>query len=399
VYWLAMLVSDRRAVALGAAGLGAVSPFVLEYAQRAQPYVFEMAAVTVAFCAALQAERAERRRGWWLGAAAAASVLSLCLIYAAGFPIGVLCIWIASRKVLPPRWRVAFVASCTAVAAALVPLALAQHRAFPHRSGVEAIAGISWTTVAQVAEAPFDGRVDVPRLLAVAAVVVSVAVLLARPRSPLRARNMLLSVAVGGPVAVFTLSALGGSAFWGHLMLSRYIAFAVPVDLVLIAAAVSELARSNRGVSAVLGGCAALLAVAGLIGSHRPAGFYLDARGVASYIRSHERSADALIAPGDAVVQLPLLYYGLRPDWSGSWQAAEDVRRRADPLWVIYKDPAGLATVADLMTSVRRLVRQLGYEPLDARLYPGLIPLAVVRMSPLAPPAQRGRPDRSATGA
>jgi Dolichyl-phosphate-mannose-protein mannosyltransferase len=392
VYWLSTLVSERRAVGIGAAALAAISPFVLEYAQRAQPYVFEMLAVTVAFCAALQAERAPRRRGWWLSAAAAASMLSLCLIYTAGFAIAVLCVWLASRKTLPARWRVAFVGVCIAAAAALVPLALAQHRAFPHRSGVEAIAGVSWTTVGRVIGAPFDGRVAAPPLLGVLAIFASLAVLVGSGRRALRARGLLLSVAVGGPLTVIVLSALGGSAFWGHLMLSRYVAFAVPMDLVLIAAAMSELWRSRRVVGAALGACVAVVAISGLVASHRAGGFYLDARGVAAYIRSHERRTDALIAPGDAVAQLPLLYYGLRPDWSGSWQAADDLRRRADPLWVIYKEPASAPTVEDLMNSVRPLVRDFGYQPLDGRLFPGVIPLAVVRMSPLKTRAGPHRP-------
>jgi Dolichyl-phosphate-mannose-protein mannosyltransferase len=391
VYWLAMLVSARRAVAIGAAALAALSPFVLEYAQRAQPYVFEMLAVTVAFAAALEAERAPRGRGWWVAAAAGASMLSLSLHYTAGFAVAALCVWIATRRVIPAWWRLAFVCACVAVAGVLVPLALAQHRAFPDRSGVEAVAGVSWTTVGQVIEAPFDGRVAAPPLLGVAVIFVSGAGLVASRRRALRARGLLVAVAVGGPLTMLVLSALGGGAFWGHLMLSRYVAFAVPVDVVLIAVAVSELWRTRRAVGAVLGVGAGVVALGGLIASHRPGGFYLDARGVAAYIRSQEPRADALIAPGDAVAQLPLLYYGLRPDWSGSWQAADDLRRRADPLWVIYMDPASPPTVDELMNSVQPLARKFGYQPLDGRLFPGVIPLVVVRMSPLRAPRAASR--------
>jgi hypothetical protein len=383
VYWLATLVSERRAVALGSAILAALSPFVLEYAQRAQPYVFEMLAVTVAFAAALEAERASRRPGRWLCAAAAASVVALCLHYTAALAIGALCVWIAGRRTLPGWWRGAFVCLCITTVAVLVPLALAQHDAFPHRSGVAATAGVSWTTVAHMIEAPFDGRVNGLRTLGVVSMLAAACVLVVRRRA-LKAQGLLLVVAVGGPLAMFVLSALGGGAFWGHLMLSRYIAFAVPIDLVLLAAAVCELGTIRVGLGALLSACLAFTAVGGLIDSHRTRGFYLDARGVASYMRTQGLGAGALIAPGDAGAQLPLLYYGLRPDWFGSWQAAADLRRLADPLWVIYEVPES-ATADRLIKAIGPSVRRLGYRPLSARLFPGVVPLALVRMSPLRP--------------
>lgn len=383
VYWLAMLVSERRAVALGSATLAALSPFVLEHAQRAQPYVFEMLTVTVAFAAALEADRATRRAGWWLGAAVVASVGALCLNYTAALAIAALCVWIAARRRLPRWWRGAFVGACIATVAALVPLAVAQHDAFPHRSGVAAVAGVSWTTVARMIEAPFDGRVDVLRILGVVSMLAAVCVLLIRQRA-LRAQGLLLALAVGGPLTMLVLSTLGGGAFWGHLMLSRYIAFAVPVDLVLIAAAVCELQTIRLGLGALLAACVAVSTLGGLIDSHRSQGFYLDARGVASYMRTQGLGLGALIAPGEAGVQLPLLYYGLRPDWFGSWQATADLRRMADPLWVIYEVSAS-TTAARLMKAIAPSARKLGYRPLSARLFPGVVPLAVVRMTRVAP--------------
>ncbi len=54
VYWLASLVSANLMVSLGAAALAALSPFVLEYAQRAQGYLFAALLVTVAVCSVLQ---------------------------------------------------------------------------------------------------------------------------------------------------------------------------------------------------------------------------------------------------------------------------------------------------------------------------------------------------------
>ena len=62
VYWLASLLSEHPAFALVAAALCACSPFVLEYAQRAQGYAFVALAVTAAVAAAIQHDRADRRR-------------------------------------------------------------------------------------------------------------------------------------------------------------------------------------------------------------------------------------------------------------------------------------------------------------------------------------------------
>jgi hypothetical protein len=158
------------------------------------------------------------------------------------------------------------------------------------------------------------------------------------------------------------------------------VAFAVPLDLVLIAAAVSELETIRRGLGAVLGACVAATAIGGLIDSHRARGFYLDARGVASYMRAQDLGGGAVIAPGDAGAQLPLLYYGLHADWYGSWQAAAVLRRLANPLWVLYELPT-TTNVDGLVKSIRPLAHMLGYRPLSARVFPGVTPLAVVRMS------------------
>ena len=72
VYWLASLVCRKRATPLFGAALAACSPFVLEFAQRAQGYVFVALAVTVAVAAAIQAERRGGSSRWFAVALIAA---------------------------------------------------------------------------------------------------------------------------------------------------------------------------------------------------------------------------------------------------------------------------------------------------------------------------------------
>jgi hypothetical protein len=147
---------------------------------------------------------------------------------------------------------------------------------------------------------------------------------------------------------------------------------------------VQELELLRRGTGVLLAACVATVAIAGLIDNHRRQGFYVDARGVAAYVRTSDPHTDPVIAPSEAGIQLPLLYYGLRPDWNDSWQAAADLRQRTSPLWVIYKVPATTSAGA-FIKWIGPLVGKLGYRPLSARVFPGVIPLAVVRMIPLTP--------------
>jgi len=108
VYWLCSQLQARRVTGLAAAALTALSPFVLEEAQLAEPYVFAALAVTVAVAAAVRAERETPAASRWLVVALAASVLALCLHYTAALAIAPLCVFVAARSSTPRRWRIAF---------------------------------------------------------------------------------------------------------------------------------------------------------------------------------------------------------------------------------------------------------------------------------------------------
>jgi hypothetical protein len=176
-------------------------------------------------------------------------------------------------------------------------------------------------------------------------------------------------------------------------MLTRYAAFAVPFVVIVIAAAVAELARAARGAGAVfaaaLAAGTALVAAAGVAGSHRAQGFYLDARGVAAYVRANELTGDAVIASSDPAVAVPLVNYGLRPQWSGATAATMLAREHRGRLWVIFELPANGSSAASVLAFVQRIAVPFGYRELRARVFPGIVPLAVVLEAPLAPAARR----------
>ena len=197
VYWLASLVCRRRATPLFAAALAACSPFVFEFAQRAQGYVFVALAVTVAVAAAIQAER----RGGssrWFAVALIAAVVALTLHYTAVLVLAVLCVWIATRPAFTLRARALFVGTCTAVGIALIPLLLRQARVFPTRNGVGASGNVTVMNLLNMLDLPFTGRTQGLRPLGVAVVVgavVAVVVVLKRPRRDSRALMLVTAIA------------------------------------------------------------------------------------------------------------------------------------------------------------------------------------------------------------
>lgn len=375
VYWLASLLSERRAVALGAASLAALSPFVLEYSQLAQGYVFVMLAVTLAVAASLRALGTSRRQGRWLAAGAGAAVLALWLHYTAALVVVPLCAWVATREAFSRRSRYGFVAACAIAAVALVPLILAQHRAIPVRAATFT-AGVNRTNVERVFATPLDGRADSLLVLGVLATVAALLTLAARRQSIVREWRLLVAIAAGVPLALLTLSAFGA-----HLMLTRYAAVAAPFTLVAIAAAV--VGARSRPLGALLGAGALTVAVAGLVASHRQRGFYLDARGMARYVRAHELPGDAVLAsssPGSAV---PLIFYGLRPNFTGTEAANAIVRERRRRLWAIYELSEDVPAASEVLAFARGVLRPLGYDARQARVFPGTAPVAVVLEVPL----------------
>jgi 4-amino-4-deoxy-L-arabinose transferase-like glycosyltransferase len=395
VYWLCSLVSDRFSTRLVAAALTAFSPFVLQYAQLAQPYVFVALASAIAVGAAMRALRDPRVRAGWLAVALVCSVLALCLHYTAAVVTVPLCVWVATRSSLPRAWRAAFPLSALVTGAALLPLVLSQHRSVGSRPGTAHSGAVTLTSLVGMLEVPFTGRVDALRVVGLgvtmfSCAIVAFAVYRARAVRALvgsrserltreGARALMLVLAVGVPVVLLAFSAVVGAGFLGHLMLPRYAAVGAPFTIVTVALAIEVVPRS---VAAAIVVCAAIVIALGLHDSHRPKGFYADARGVAHYLRPRLQPGESVVATTDTVVQIPLLWYRALPS-AETTPATTVLRLNRGRTWLIDESGGYMPSDAILLADERRELKPFGLRPLVARAFPGMPTLEAVLVAPL----------------
>jgi 4-amino-4-deoxy-L-arabinose transferase-like glycosyltransferase len=380
IYWLARLVSQRPAVAAGAAALAALSPFLLQFSQLAQNYVFTSLAVTVAVAAALSAERSRNHRTSWLVASLIAAGVALCLHYTAALIVAPLCVRIAINPLFALRERVTFVGVCAAVQAALIPIMVAQQNANGGRADVANAADLSFTSASRVIAGPFAGRVDPLRAVGVAVVLISLLALLIRKvrgRSALgrSGGGFVAAVAFGEPLALLVLSGFGA-----RLALGRYAAVAVPMLVIAIALAAATLPKPAAWALVL---AALVVSALGLVGSHRASGFYADARGVIRYVDGTRHASDAVLTPDSPGITLPLRQYAdlvsTPPIPVAVFGSAEATLFRAGHrrLWIV-SDLTGLhITTRTLLRVEQRLARGIGYRSLEPRIFHSVVPVAV----------------------
>ncbi len=381
VYWLATVVIERAPVAFGAALLAALSPFVLEFAQRAQGYLFAALATSAAVAAGLTADRHRGHAKGWLIASGALAALGLTINYTATLVVLPVCAWVATRRAFPSRWRLAFVAACAVVQLALVPLFVIQWHSTPGRHGVGSGADLSLRNLAALVRAPFQGEVDSLAALGVIAAAGAVALLL-MAGSRLSARwRLILVIAIGEPAALLALSALGA-----RVALTRYATVAVPFVIVAIAGGIARLPRGPAVAAAV---AVLVVALVGVVVNHGRGSFYPDTRGAVDFVQSHQRPGDTVVSPDSPSIAVPLAYYGharLRPPLpyvvSGSPEAAAAVSRHRR-LWVIEQVPDASVTAQALRAAAQPFATRIGYAPRAAREFRSGTPLAVLLLSPV----------------
>lgn len=383
VYWLALLLSDSAWVVLGSAALAAISPFVLDYAQRAQGYLFAAMAVTTSVCAVFASERSLRRGQAWLTLAGVSAALAMCINYTAIVATAMLCAWVASRAAFSLRWRRTFIAACALVALILLPLFVIQWHNTPGRHGVGSGADLTLTNIGRIARAPFDGRAG---SLAELGVVVTIGPLLALVFGRARlARQWLLvlALAVGEPLLLLLLSAFGA-----RVALTRYAAVAVPFLIVAMAAGV---ALMPRWVALSTAAAVLVAAGAGLSASHRQSGFYADARGVVDYVQAHRQTTDIVLSPTSPAIAVPLAYYGLHRltpvltyAFAGSREASTLLSERR-VVWVVSPLARSGVDARQLIELERPLAARFGYRATTGAIFPSSAPLGVVRWSPTDP--------------
>ena len=338
--WRLGTLVDGKGVGYTAALLTAVSPQALQYAQQARPYMPAMLALTVAAIAALEVERGGSRL--WSIAGAGAAAVALSLHYAALAVVAPLCLWVLWRREVNVRLRLMYCALPAITWLGWLPLALLQRSHHPE-SQLGEYGTFTRSHAVRVLGAPFDDRysleVGVPKVVAAAAVAGALAWLAVRIRRPggspdLRLMLMLVLVPL---TAVSVASALLGI----EIMNSRYLTFAAPFALIVVAGAATRLPAPAAGAAlAVL----VAIGIVGVAGSHSREGFYPDTRGAMQAVGDEWRAGDVLVADSTLGVRFPLDYYAQRelpagaPVLSPTEPAARRLLAGGRRVWILREE-------------------------------------------------------------
>lgn len=240
--WLGTTVADRR-TGLTAAGLAALSPLALQYAQEVRAYIFVMLAVAITAAAAIRlTQEPDRRR--WLVITMAAGATAILLHYTAALVLGPLAVWVFTQRQVDTRRRVAVAAAFALPLLALLPLLATQLGEGHHDKTADAYARITSTGLLRLVATPFDGRaIDGMMLsyqLGFLALVDAVALLALADRfRPFRTRWLLVGACVVPIVAIIVVS-----AFVNPFAITRYTAVATPFMVVSIALVVWQAPRA-----------------------------------------------------------------------------------------------------------------------------------------------------------
>jgi mannosyltransferase len=301
VAFLAMrTLTPRRAPALAAAALAAVSPVLVWYSQEARAYVLLVLLGALSFLFFLRALRGRTRRdlGWW----ALASALALFTHYFAVFVVLPEAIWLVRSRVGSRRERWLALGGVGAVGAGLLPLALYQS----HRGHASWISDIPLATrVGDLMKAFVVGPSDAPTValsLLTGALVAAAAALLVT-RGSVRERldgRVPLIVGAAAILVPLGLALVGLDWFFPRNLLAAWLPLA---GLVALSCGLPSARRVSMGITAALCGCLLVTTIAVDFDARlqRP-----DWRGVAQLLGPlHGPRAIVVPATGDD----PLEYY------------------------------------------------------------------------------------------
>ena len=220
-YMAARELVNRRRIALLAAALVALNPYLIWYSQEARSYALMVlfAAVALLFFARALKRPDPRSLAMW----ALASALAVCSHYFAAFLIAPQAVWLVVGTT-DRRRAILAVAAVVAVGVALIPLAVAQEGG-GRRNGFTAIplasrvgeTGLNF--VASEEPAPFAGSAKIDAVQGVAAVggallLLTALGLIVAGASPEETRAAIVAGALGGAaIAVPVLLAVAGIDF------------------------------------------------------------------------------------------------------------------------------------------------------------------------------------------
>jgi 4-amino-4-deoxy-L-arabinose transferase-like glycosyltransferase len=297
VIWLAALVAGRKASLLAGA-LALVSPFMFDYAQQVRAYVFAMLAVAVAVAALLEAERRDRRQGWWVGLSVVAAALAVAIHYTAWLILGPLWIYLLASR-LPRSAKLSWTVVAAAASVPWAPLLLHQMRG-GHNVWLTWFANLTAANVGDVFSGPFAGRVSQPsgRGLLGSAIVLAAALICLMVRR--RQVRLLVVLAMVSPVALLASTLVGQPA-----LLIRYDAVSVPFMIVMLAIALMTLPAWSR--IAIVG--VLVLSLWNVRQADKATSQYQNYRGAFTYIKAHYRPGDLVAVIGNHLVSFNLDYY------------------------------------------------------------------------------------------
>jgi mannosyltransferase len=383
VYWLGALVGGRRAGLLSA-GLAAVSPTVLLYAQQTRAYVWAMLAVTVAVAAAIEAVRG--RSTSWLVAAGAAGAVAVLTHYTAMLVVAPVAVWVLLREdAFILRTRLLFAGALVAPLLALAPLVVEQ-MGRGHQAWTDAFGRLNVENVLRLIGTPFDGRFDgisaLGRQAGAAVVIVAVAILAGGERLlGIRDRRLVAAAAVVPIVAVIFTSAVVHP-----VALGRYTAVAAPFALVAIGVVAVHVQRVLGG---LLVGVTLVLSVVGVLAASRSEGRYPDTRGTIETVAERWRDGDVIVGVNLFAYPDALAFYAGRmipapgreihnhATFAAAFDAPDIVRatRRRARIWLAADPPVARSELG--YAFARR-----GYRLRRQWLFPGVDAIQLVLASP-----------------
>jgi mannosyltransferase len=391
-FWLGLLTAGRRAGLVAASAI-ALSPHAIFYSVEARPYA--LLALTVAGSAVcLLRALATRRAAWW-AAYGALCAAALCTHLTSAFALGAQALWAAwfHRDQLRP-----LIAANAAAAVAIAPWL---PRLLRDDVGwlLDLYGPFTWDVSEFADEAahllvgyPFASLESIPRapvvaafLAALAYAVVAAALSLRRRRRHRRPERSDVLVALV-PLAVIGGLVLDSARSDHDLVSARNAMAAFPFVAILLGRLVARLPRrEGAAVGAVMLAALAIGAVTALGERGQRPPF----RDAAAYIERSARPGDVVVdrSPFDAygelgraltlhlAVQLDddIARVGVRPvaDVAGPAAGAARAAARRDGRVFVVQNHPGEPPLPRTIGS--------GYTRLDARVFPGLLPVTVTR--------------------
>ncbi|HWF75438.1 MAG TPA: glycosyltransferase family 39 protein [Solirubrobacteraceae bacterium] len=303
-YALALRLAGRRAAVI-AGLLLALSPLLIWYSQEARAYALATLLGTVSltcFVAFL-----DTRRGAWLAVWAAASALGLATHYFVAFVVGPELVWLLWRR-RQDRRVLAAAAAVLAVAAALVPLALAQ-RGTGHADYIAQ--GSLTTRLAQIPKQFLTGYASPSQLITsvlAAALCASGAAALLLGSANRERRRAAIPLTVGlACVLIPVVLALLGVDFVN----TRNVLPALPPLLVVVAIGFATLAKRTAALALTGTLAAVLIAVVAIVDTN-PRYQRDDWRGVSDALGRDLEPRAIVVTPGSGLIALGVYQPGLR---------------------------------------------------------------------------------------